>query len=134
MQTFLPYPSFAKSAEVLDYRRLGKQRVEAYQLWRCFHTDSSWRDHPAFKMWEKWENALIQYALIMCAEWISRGYNDSMMERFPSIREVVVPDWFGGNIHTTHRAALLAKNYEYYSQFGWTEEPKIEYDWAGYSK
>ena len=28
----------------------------------------------------------------------------------------------------------LTKNYEYYSQFGWTEEPKIEYDWAGYSK
>ena len=32
MQTFLPYPSFDASAKVLDYRRLGKQRVEAYQI------------------------------------------------------------------------------------------------------
>jgi hypothetical protein len=27
MQTFLPYPSFVKSAKCLDYRRLGKQRA-----------------------------------------------------------------------------------------------------------
>lgn len=32
MQTFLPYPNFAESAKVLDYRRLGKQRVECMQL------------------------------------------------------------------------------------------------------
>ena len=32
MQTFLPYPDFVKSALVLDYRRLGKQRVEARQI------------------------------------------------------------------------------------------------------
>lgn len=32
MQTFLPFPSFRDSAECLDYRRLGKQRVETLQL------------------------------------------------------------------------------------------------------
>ena len=32
MQTFLPYESFRKSAEVLDWRRLGKQRVEGMQI------------------------------------------------------------------------------------------------------
>ena len=32
MQTFLPHRSFSKSAETLDYRRLGKQRVEAKQI------------------------------------------------------------------------------------------------------
>ena len=32
MQTFLPYKSFNKSFKVLDYRRLGKQRVEAMQI------------------------------------------------------------------------------------------------------
>ena len=32
MQTFLPYKSFKKSAETLDYQRLGKQRVEAMQI------------------------------------------------------------------------------------------------------
>lgn len=29
MQTFLPYPDFKKSAQCLDYRRLGKQRVDS---------------------------------------------------------------------------------------------------------
>ena len=32
MQTFLPYMSFDDSAAVLDYRRLGKQRVETMQI------------------------------------------------------------------------------------------------------
>ena len=32
MQTFLPYPNFADSLDCLDYRRLGKQRVEAFQI------------------------------------------------------------------------------------------------------
>ena len=32
MQTFLPYPDFQLSAECLDYKRLGKQRLEAFQL------------------------------------------------------------------------------------------------------
>ena len=32
MQTFLPYDSFEESASVLDWKRLGKQRVEAMQI------------------------------------------------------------------------------------------------------
>ena len=32
MQTFLPYQNFIKSAKCLDYKRLGKQRVEALQI------------------------------------------------------------------------------------------------------
>ena len=32
MQTFLPYPSMGQSVRCLDYRRLGKQRVEALQI------------------------------------------------------------------------------------------------------
>lgn len=33
MNTFLPYESFIKSAQCLDYKRLGKQRVEAWQIY-----------------------------------------------------------------------------------------------------
>ena len=33
MNTFLPYPSFTKSAKCLDYRRLDKQRIEAWQIY-----------------------------------------------------------------------------------------------------
>jgi hypothetical protein len=40
MQTFLPYPNFKKSLQILDYRRLGKQRVEAYQIIRILKAAS----------------------------------------------------------------------------------------------
>lgn len=33
MNTFLPYADFQKSAQCLDNKRLGKQRVEAWQIY-----------------------------------------------------------------------------------------------------
>lgn len=48
MQTFLPYPSFAESARVLDRQRLGKQRVEVLQLLRALTGQTKgWANHPA---------------------------------------------------------------------------------------
>ncbi|WP_344942481.1 pyrimidine dimer DNA glycosylase/endonuclease V [Terrabacter ginsenosidimutans] len=35
MQTFVPYADFARTAAVLDTRRLGKQRVEVIQIVRA---------------------------------------------------------------------------------------------------
>ena len=32
MQTFMPYASFTQTAKVLDYRRLNKQKLEAFQI------------------------------------------------------------------------------------------------------
>ena len=34
MQTFMPYPDYSESARCLDRQRLGKQRVEAFQILR----------------------------------------------------------------------------------------------------
>lgn len=34
MQTFLPYENFNKTAQVLDRKRLGKQRVETLTIFR----------------------------------------------------------------------------------------------------
>ena len=60
MQTFLPYPSFARSAAALDPSRLGKQRVEAFQLLRANTiADYGWRHHPAAKMWSGHLPALV---------------------------------------------------------------------------
>jgi hypothetical protein len=39
VNTFLPFPSFEASARCLDNKRLGKQRVEAYQA-RAFSHQS----------------------------------------------------------------------------------------------
>ena len=61
MQTFLPYPDFKKSLQALDYRRLGKQRVEAYQIIRVIKYGDGWQHHPAAKMWRGHINALKLY-------------------------------------------------------------------------
>ena len=53
MQTFVPYPDCKLTAECLDYRRLGKQRVEAMQIINCLEGTGSthWTRHPAVRMW-----------------------------------------------------------------------------------
>ena len=64
MQTFLPYADFVKTAKCLDYRRLGKQRVEAFQILNILEgktTKAGWKHHPAVLMWKGYENALKKY-------------------------------------------------------------------------
>ena len=52
MQTFLPYADMRRSAQVLDPRRLGKQRVECLQVLRGPTVEGyGWRHHPAVRMW-----------------------------------------------------------------------------------
>jgi hypothetical protein len=130
MQTFLPYPEFDKSAAVLDRRRLGKQRVEAYQIIRAITFGGGWANHPIVKMWLGFEDALKLYSNTMVEEWIRRGYRNSLEIYDLNDREVVYPWWLGiDNFHSSHRAALLAKDYGYYSKYGWREAPGISYIW-----
>jgi hypothetical protein len=64
VQTFLPYPDFARSAAVLDDRRLGKQRVETLQILRALtRPDYGWRHHPAVLMWKGHEVSLDAFAV-----------------------------------------------------------------------
>jgi mRNA-degrading endonuclease YafQ of YafQ-DinJ toxin-antitoxin module len=82
MQTFLPYKSFKQSLQSLDYRRLGKQRVEAFQILNVLleRTDTKgWRNHPITKMWKGYEDALKQYFNKCVYEWVERGYNNNML-------------------------------------------------------
>jgi hypothetical protein len=82
MQTFLPYPSFSESAKVLDNKRLGKQRVEAYQILRVLCGESTgWQHHPAVKMWKGFEWALWSYGQDICIEWIRRGFKDTVLTK-----------------------------------------------------
>jgi hypothetical protein len=145
VQTFLPYSSYHKSFECLDYRRLGKQRVEAFQLlvanedsWalevrtkRTGKTDTpkGWRNHPAAVMWRNYQAALRQYYNACIREWIRRGYNNTM-ESAPLPDAIEIPHWLGNEaFHSSHRSNLIRKDPEYYSQFGWTEGPDQEYIW-----
>lgn len=137
MQTFLPYEDFTLSAQCLDYRRLGKQRVEALQIFNALEgipTKSGrqytgWLNHPAVTMWRGYEEALLLYKNKMIEEWILRGYNNTM-EMVGVSDDVEMPHWLGNEkLHASHRSNLLRKDCEFYSQYGWTETHNLEYYW-----
>ena len=132
MQTFLPYSNFVECANVLDYKRLGKQRIEALQILRILigHSKSNaWKNHPAVKMWEGSELYLAEYLNACIIEWIKRGYKNTII--IPSFdKSSNIPTWLGDErLHSSHRASLLMKNPNWYNKFQWKEEPKIQYWW-----
>lgn len=131
MQTFLPLPTL--SGACLDPLRLGKQRVEAFQIYLALTNPGyGWQHHPAVKMWRGYTGALCAYGRSCCDEWTARGYRNSIS--FPHL-DVVVPPWVGGPIHETHRAALLIKAEDdwlfrgddralkHYAQYDWGPTP-----------
>ena len=119
MQTFLPHISFQKSAQCLDYRRLGKQRVEAKQILNALDPDydkKGWKTHPAVLMWAGYEDALKYYANCMITEWKKRGYNNTMEYYTVNTDEIKYPQWIGNEeFHKSHRMNLLRKDYDFYS-------------------
>lgn len=134
MQTFLPYTSFKKSAQSLDMKRLGKQRVECYQILKALHDPSyGWQNHPAVKMWKGYEMALVEYGLAICDEWISRGYKDTCKEKicsFYSSNIVKYPDFIHDNrFLLSHRSNLIRKNPEYYRKLWPDVQSNLEYIW-----
>jgi hypothetical protein len=130
LQTFLPYPDFEKSARVLDDRRLGRQRVEAYQILRVLAgMTKGWVNHPAVKMWRGHETALSAYMNAMIDEWEGRGFKNRMFRvSVPGCPDL--PRWFGDtDFHAAHRSNLLRKNPGYYRQFWPEERDDLPYVW-----
>lgn len=133
MQTFLPYDDFKETAKVLDYRRLGKQRVEAKQILMTLTGESSgWKNHPAVRMWSGHEGCLRLYGLSMCDEWIQRGYKDSLHPWFSALNPPASKDpaWMGDErLHLSHRSNLLRKDAAYYGRY-WIVVPNdLPYWW-----
>jgi hypothetical protein len=139
MQTFLPDPDYAVTARLLDYRRLGKQRVETKQILLAMgKTSGGWVNHPATRMWRGHKMELAIYGRAMCREWQRRGYNDSMEPYFDLVIDLCErlgmdphpPAWLGDeSVHASHRSNLLRKDPVFYGQYGWTETPDLPYVW-----
>jgi hypothetical protein len=131
MQTFLPYPSFQDSAICLDNKRLGKQRVEAYQILNCLQGLSlGWRNHPAVKMWRGYENALSCYGRAICSEWIKRGFNDTLLSKFSSSGTFQDPYWLGNEqFHLSHQSNLVRKLPEHYGKYFPNVPDNLAYIW-----
>lgn len=150
MQTFVPYADPAKSASVLDQRRLGKQRVETLQLLLWLHAVkiedwstrfiapriSKWT-HPAMQMWAGSERALLRYQDAFCDEWTSRGFKDTCKEKSHFVVDLINsdpvseewPSWWGDpSIHKSHRSNLVWKDRAFYSPLFPREVPKHDPD------
>jgi hypothetical protein len=136
MNTFLPYPDFVKSAQCLDYKRLGKQRVEAWQIYLALTKKNyGWKNHPIVKMWKGYEKALLLYGWYICQEWNKRGYKDTLWNKFIIEnnllkKELTYPKWLNNKkFHSAMRSNLLRKDKKYYSKFGWKEKDNLLYYW-----
>jgi len=130
MQTFLPYPDLRDSVACLDNKRLGKQRVEAMQILNVLEgRRQGWKNHPAVKMWTGHTAALHLYKDLCINEWVSRGFNNTMLRTATIDLEPNLPNWWGGDIHATHRSNLLRKDADHYGQFSWAEPNDLPYHW-----
>ena len=135
VNTFVPYPDFTRSAQVLDYRRLGKQRVEAWQILQALlGLTKGWVNHPASQLWRGHEKALCEYGIAICDEWISRGYKDTLRPKFIALHADLpatgLPEWWGDQaIHRSHQSNLKRKDSDHYS-FDITDD--LPYVWVDF--
>ena len=158
MQTFITTDAldFKSIAKTLDNKRLNKQALEGWQILMTLleldpqgnpRTPKGWVNHPAVKMWRGHEGPLFDYIEAMVVEWKERGFNSTILDKARSTMVVAnqtrdvsttLPDWAQQEtlkvIASTHRRALLVKDYSWYSQFHWPEDPgypptEYEYVW-----
>lgn len=133
MQTFLPYNNFEECAKCLDSKRLGKQRIEAFQILNILlerTNTQGWINHPAVLMWKGYEESLKYYFNMMLKEWIGRGYKNNLDFEKIDMEKLKFPSWLGNEeLHASHRSNLLRKDYDFYIKYNWTEPDNMEYYW-----
>lgn len=144
VQTFLPYPDFARTASVLDRRRLGNQRSEVLVILRVCHIPTyGWQNHPAVRMWRCYEQALICYGAAICDQWAARGHTDTVKDKLlvyssagtPRTQQELarwrlLPFWLGDErLHRSHQSALLRKNPQRYQRYFPDVPDDLPYYW-----
>ena len=144
MQTFLPYPDFARTARILDDRRLGKQRVEVLQICNALHRETGgWINHPVTRMWRGYEPALVAYGLSVTREWVRRGRADTVHGKLMdhlhgepdrdqrALRAAgMLPPWLGRpSLHAAYRSALVRKDPGYYRPLFPDAARDLPYEW-----
>jgi hypothetical protein len=161
MQTFITDKYVSSIAADLDNKRLHKQALEAWQILMVLceldpdgneRIPKGWVNHPAVKMWRGHEYYLYYYACHMVDEWVRRGYKSTLKEKlFKTLLAadekgivsigggIDEPSWWldedvMSKVISSHRRALLVKNYEWYHQKDWVEDTEFypetyEYVW-----
>ena len=129
---------------VLDLKRLNKQKVEANQILNAsLGLTKGWANHPAVLMWKGYSNALKHYFNEITHACIRRGFNNNMpfyefteeqlnnieyqsiqdylQNKIPieaSTNKIIFPWWFQWKpLIYSHQSSLLRKNPKYYNIF-----------------
>ena len=150
--------AFKNIAKSLDNKRLFKQALEGWQILLNlleidplgdYRKPKGWSSHPAVKMWRGSEELLAEYVYFMIMEWVSRGFKTTLMKKLRfTINTAIsndlnygknIPSWISdkdmlSRIASSHRLALLVKQYEHYNKFNWPEDTgtkptSYEYVW-----
>ncbi len=123
---------FVRCALLLDYRRCGKQRVEAKQILSILEGTNKrkgWSNHPAVHMWRGFEDALKLYINAHIYVWVNHhGYKNNM-ETYHVTRAVIPP--FLSNIHFVqrHQSNLIGKDPVFYGKYNWQVSVRVGYYW-----
>jgi hypothetical protein len=137
MQTFLPYADIGRSLESLERYALWRQVIEASQLIHIVEQGTGpFIRHPFARMWKRDVNVLIHYYNYALLTALTK-YKIKMLMRYetvdhPSIetvggitRLICKPVWLGDEaLHSSHRSRLLQTDAEFYSQYGWKDDPR----------
>ena len=136
----MPSYDYAIVAEQLDYRRLGKQRVEAMQTYnQLTKGKGGYKHHPINAMWQGFESSLAEYTNVMITEWVARGYKNTMeliecCSEWKGYKDCnhKKPEWvYNAALHRSHKSNLLRKDYLYYSKYYDTNIPiDLPYIWT----
>jgi predicted DNA-binding transcriptional regulator AlpA len=127
MQTFITHEHYTDTARALDNKRLGKQRVEAYQILKALRGDyadtGAWVNHPATVMWRNNPYELALYGLTVSMEFYERGFDgfnmvetfNILMLEFGDNNKECAP-WFVNNelLRITHQSNLMRKDSDFY--------------------
>lgn len=130
MQTFVPFPDLAMSAQALDSKRLNKQLLEGRQIYQILAQNKrtgGWVNHPAVKMWRNYDTGLYAYLVDIYKECVARGIKaDKNWDAIETMHannwhrgdNVVMPPWWNDErVHESHRNNLYVKDSEYYHDF-----------------
>lgn len=90
-------------------------------------------------MWVGHESWLAMYGYMICQEWVSRNYKDTLMPYFFNymadtgflhLEKVPLPSFIGDrDFHLSHRSNLIRKFPEHYGKY-WPNTPNnLEYVW-----
>jgi hypothetical protein len=123
--TFLTHFSYGGTARALDDRRLGNQRIEAWEVFDGLTGgEIIFPGHPVYKMWDGYQFALGIYGMMLCMEWIShRGCGDKIFWKFKHAIDEIrdddpsftyeQPPWLHDTaVLRSHRSNLIRKQQE----------------------